>query len=79
VAGAFGAAGAGRLFMVGAFLAGAMMETKCLAQAPTDQLPHRLLLVAMPMLIRGAGLRTHWRVDGAAADGRRSTMPMVSP
>ncbi len=63
---AFGADWAGLHFMVGAFLAGAVMEAGWFDQDKMDQLRHHVLLVMMPVFFLSTGLRTNWDVGGAA-------------
>ena len=63
---AFGADWAGLHFMVGAFLAGAIMDSEWFDQAKLDQLRHHVLLVLMPVFFLSTGLRTNWSVGGEA-------------
>jgi Kef-type K+ transport system membrane component KefB len=63
---AFGADWAGLHFMVGAFLAGAIMEAEWFDQEMMDQLRHHVLLVIMPVFFLSTGLRTNWNVGGEA-------------
>jgi Kef-type K+ transport system membrane component KefB len=62
---AFGADWAGLHFMVGAFLAGAIIEADWFDQARMDQLRHHVLLVMMPVFFLSTGLRTNWTLGGA--------------
>jgi Kef-type K+ transport system membrane component KefB len=62
----FGADWAGLHFMVGAFLAGAIMEAAWFAQEKMDLLRHHVLLVIMPVFFLSTGLRTNWTVGGAS-------------
>ncbi len=62
----FGADWAGLHFMVGAFLAGAVIEADWFDQERMDQLRHHVLLVMMPVFFLSTGLRTDWTVGGAA-------------
>jgi Kef-type K+ transport system membrane component KefB len=62
----FGADWAGLHFMVGAFLAGAIMEAKWFNQEKMDLLRHHVLLVIMPVFFLSTGLRTNWNVGGEA-------------
>ena len=62
----FGADWAGLHFMVGAFLAGAIMESEWFDQAQMDLLRHHVLLVIMPVFFLSTGLRTNWTVGGEA-------------
>lgn len=61
----FGADWAGLHYMVGAFLAGAIMDAHWFDQDKLDQLRHHVLLVMMPVFFLSTGLRTNWAVGGA--------------
>ena len=61
---AFGADWAGLHFMVGAFLAGAIIEADWFDQVRMDQLRHHVLLVMMPVFFLSTGLRTNWTLGG---------------
>ena len=63
---AFGADWAGLHFMVGAFLAGAVMDASWFDQRQMDGLRHNVLLILMPVYFLSTGLRTAWSVGGAA-------------
>ena len=63
---AFGADWSGLHFMVGAFLAGAVMDADWFDQAQMDALRHHVLLVVMPVFFLSTGLRTNWDVGGSA-------------
>jgi Kef-type K+ transport system membrane component KefB len=62
----FGADWSGLHFMVGAFLAGAIMDGEWFNQQQMDMLRHHVLLVVMPVFFLSTGLRTNWAVGGAA-------------
>jgi Kef-type K+ transport system membrane component KefB len=62
----FGADWAGLHFMVGAFLAGAVMEAEWFDQERMDMLRHHVLLVVMPVFFLSTGLRTNWSMGGQA-------------
>jgi Kef-type K+ transport system membrane component KefB len=62
---AFGADWAGLHFMVGAFLAGVVMDADWFDQEAMDTLRHHVLLVLMPVFFLSTGLRTSWEVGGA--------------
>jgi len=62
----FGADWAGLHFMVGAFLAGAIMEAEWFDQEKMDLLRHHVLLVIMPVFFLSTGLRTNWALGGEA-------------
>ena len=57
---------AGLHFMVGAFLAGAIMDAEWFNQHDMDRLRHHVLLVMMPVFFLSTGLRTAWSVGGAS-------------
>lgn len=63
---AFSADWAGLHYMVGAFLAGAVMDAKWFDQERLDFLRHNVLLVLMPVFFLSTGLRTNWAVGGSA-------------
>ncbi|MBT9457140.1 MAG: cation:proton antiporter [Burkholderiaceae bacterium] len=66
VACSFGADWAGLHFMVGAFLAGVVMDARWFDQKQLDSLRHQVLLVLMPVFFLSTGLRTNWAVGGSA-------------
>ena len=59
-----GADWAGLHFMVGAFLAGAVMDAHWFHQERMDLLRHHVLLVIMPVFFLSTGLRTNWSMGG---------------
>ncbi|MDO8441944.1 MAG: cation:proton antiporter [Polaromonas sp.] len=61
-----GADWAGLHFMVGAFLAGALMDGEWFNQQHMDLLRHHVLLVMMPVFFLSTGLRTNWTLGGEA-------------
>lgn len=63
---AFGADWAGLHFMVGAFLAGVVMDSDWFDEEKMDLLRHHVLLVMMPVFFLSTGLRTNWAMGGAA-------------
>ncbi|TDK27126.1 cation:proton antiporter [Luteimonas aestuarii] len=63
---AFGADWAGLHYMVGAFLAGVVMDAEWFEQELMDLLRHHVLLVVMPVFFLSTGLRTSWDVGGSA-------------
>ncbi|HQR99843.1 MULTISPECIES: cation:proton antiporter [unclassified Polaromonas] len=63
---ALGADWAGLHFMVGAFLAGAIMDGDWFNQEHMDMLRHHVLLVMMPVFFLSTGLRTNWSMGGEA-------------
>lgn len=66
VAIAWGADWSGLHFMVGAFLAGAVMDGEWFDQESMDQFRRYVLLAFMPVFFLSTGLRTQWNVGGAA-------------
>ncbi|KXS33337.1 MAG: Transporter, CPA2 family [Candidatus Gallionella acididurans] len=62
----FGADWSGLHFMVGSFLAGAVMDGDWFDRKQMDMLRHHVLLVIMPVFFLSTGLRTNWAVGGAA-------------
>jgi Kef-type K+ transport system membrane component KefB len=62
----FGADWSGLHFMVGAFLAGAVMESEWFNQEHMDLLRHHVLMVLMPVFFLSTGLRTNWQMGGYA-------------
>jgi Kef-type K+ transport system membrane component KefB len=62
----FAADWAGLHFMVGAFLAGAVMDAHWFDQHKMDLLRHHVLLTLMPVFFLSTGLRTNWELGGAA-------------
>lgn len=61
---ALGADWCGLHFMVGAFLAGAIMERGWFGETALDTLRHHVLLFLMPVFFLSTGLRTHWSAGG---------------
>lgn len=55
---------AGLHFMVGAFLAGAVMDAEWFDQEKMDALRHHVLLVMMPVFFLSTGLKTNWTLGG---------------
>ncbi|SDD40554.1 cation:proton antiporter [Aquimonas voraii] len=56
---------AGLHYMVGAFLSGAVMDSRWFNQERMDLLRHHVLLVIMPVFFLSTGLRTNWDMGGA--------------
>jgi Kef-type K+ transport system membrane component KefB len=63
---AFAADWAGLHYMVGAFLAGAVMDTDWFNQEKMDFLRANVLMAVMPVFFLSTGLRTNWEVGGSA-------------
>ncbi len=61
-----GADWSGLHYMVGAFLAGASMDSHWFDQKRMDALREHVLLVLMPVFFLSTGLRTNWQVGGTA-------------
>lgn len=61
----FGADWAGLHFMVGAFLAGAVMDAHWFNQEKMDLMRHHVLLAIMPVFFLSTGLRTNWAMGGS--------------
>ena len=69
---------AGLHYMVGAFLAGAVMDADWFDQAHMDLLRHHVLLVLMPVFFLSTGLRTNWEVGGVAVFAAAALLLLVS-
>jgi Kef-type K+ transport system membrane component KefB len=61
-----GADWSGLHYMVGAFIAGAVMDSHWFDQKQMDWLRQSVLLVVMPVFFLSTGLRTNWQVGGTA-------------
>ncbi|MFO1033408.1 MAG: cation:proton antiporter [Hyphomicrobiales bacterium] len=61
----FAADWAGLHFMVGAFMAGAALDTDMFGEAQSDMLRKAVLLTMMPVFFLSTGLRTSWVLGGA--------------
>jgi len=61
-----GADWSGLHFMVGAFLAGAVMDRDWFDESWLDSLRDNVLLFVMPVFFLSTGLRTQWQVGGGA-------------
>lgn len=57
---------AGLHYMVGAFLAGVVVDRRWFETQQLDLLRHHVLLVLMPVFFLSTGLRTSWQLGGAA-------------
>jgi Kef-type K+ transport system membrane component KefB len=60
----FAADWAGLHFMVGAFLAGAVMDAHWFNQEKMDLMRHHVLLAIMPVYFLSTGLKTNWAMGG---------------
>lgn len=63
---AFGADWSGLHFMVGAFLAGVVMDRDWFDYDALDQLRNHVLLLLMPVFFLSTGLRTGWEMGGVS-------------
>jgi len=63
---AFGADWSGLHFMVGAFLAGVVIDAHWYAQKKMDLLRSHVLLALMPVYFLSTGLKTSWALGGSA-------------
>jgi Kef-type K+ transport system membrane component KefB len=63
---AFAADWAGLHYMVGAFLAGVVIDSQWFDRDKLDSLRHHVLLVLMPVFFLSTGLRTNWEMGGVA-------------
>ena len=63
---ALGADWSGLHFMVGAFLAGTLIDSNWFTQSVVDQLRNLVLLTMMPVFFLSTGLRTNWAMGGEA-------------
>jgi Kef-type K+ transport system membrane component KefB len=61
-----GADWSGLHFMVGAFLAGAVMDRDWFDESWLDSMRNNVLLFVMPVFFLSTGLRTQWQVGGGA-------------
>lgn len=57
---------AGLHFMVGAFLAGVVMDSDWFNQEDMDKLRHFVMMTMLPVYFMSTGLRTNWEMDGLA-------------
>ena len=74
----FGADWSGMHYMVGAFLAGAVIDSEWFNQKQMDQLRHNVLLVVMPVFFLSTGLKTNWSVGGEAVFVAASVLLVAS-
>ena len=78
VACSFAADWAGLHFMVGAFLAGAVMDADWFNQEKMDLLRHHVLLATMPVFFLSTGLKTNWAVGGSLVFVAAAVLLMAS-
>ena len=74
----FAADWSGLHFMVGAFLAGAVLDGHWFDRARLDGFREFLLLAVMPVFFLSTGLRTQWGVGGVAVFGAAALFLMAS-
>ena len=65
-------------FMVGAFLAGAVLEHRWFDQEKMDLFRNHVLLAIMPVFFLSTGLRTQWDVGGVAVFGAAAVLLIAS-
>ena len=65
-------------YMVGAFLAGAVLDSKWFDQKQMDALRGHILLVVMPVFFLSTGLRTDWKGGGFAVFGIAVALLLVA-
>lgn len=65
-------------FMVGAFLAGAVLDADWFDRPGMDRFRHSVLLAFMPVFFLSAGLRTDWHVGGGAVFLAAGVLLLVS-
>ena len=74
----FGADWAGLHYMVGAFLAGAVLDADMFGEAALDRFRDTVLLAMMPEFFLSTGLRTQWDVGGVAVFGAAALLLVAS-
>lgn len=74
----FAADWSGLHFMVGAFLAGAVLDAQWFDREKRDSLRAFLLLTVMPVFFLSTGLRTQWGVGGLAVFGAAALFLVAS-
>ena len=65
-------------FMVGAFLAGAVLDARWFDQARMDLFRNHVLLAIMPVFFLSTGLRTQWGVGGLMVFGAAAALLVAS-
>lgn len=75
---AFAADWSGLHFMVGAFLAGAVLDAKWFGTEAMDRFRDIVLLAFMPVFFLSTGLRTSWDVGGAVVFGAAALLLVAS-
>ncbi len=74
----FAADWSGLHYMVGAFLAGAVLDASMFNQAQMDQLRGHVLLAIMPVFFLSTGLRTTWELGGLVVFGAAALLLVAS-
>ncbi len=69
---------AGLHYMVGAFLAGAVLDAEWFDQEQMDSFRNNMLLAIMPVFFLSTGLRTKWDVGGLAVFGAAALLLVAS-
>ncbi len=64
--------------MVGAFLAGAVLDASMFNQAQMDQFRGHVLLAIMPVFFLSTGLRTTWELGGLVVFGAAALLLVAS-
>ncbi|MBV9511869.1 MAG: cation:proton antiporter, partial [Caulobacteraceae bacterium] len=75
---AFAADWAGLHFMVGAFLAGAVLDGEWFDQKQMDFFRNHVLIALMPVFFLSTGLRTNWAMGGVAVFGAATALLAAS-
>ena len=75
---ALGADWSGLHFMVGAFLAGVVLDARWFGEAAMDHFRNIVLLTVMPVFFLSTGLRTDWDVGGLAVFGAAGVLLAAS-
>jgi Kef-type K+ transport system membrane component KefB len=74
----FAADWCGLHFMVGAFLAGAVLDAEWFDQRKMDLFRDHILLAVMPVFFLSTGLKTQWNMGGAAVFGAAALLLVAS-
>ncbi len=69
---------AGLHYMVGAFLAGAVLDRETFDEAQMDLFRNHILLAIMPVFFLSTGLRTEWDMGGVAVFGAAGLLLVAS-
>lgn len=74
----FAADWSGMHYMVGAFLSGAVLDSKWFDQKQMDLFRNHILLAVMPVFFLSTGLRTQWEMGGLAVFGAAALLLAAS-